>query len=207
MQGRRGCLGVFTGCLTKLVVWAVVAAALFWGLIVALNPWALRIGGRSTPLLYWHGMGTLKAKDGREYPLYVTFYPGRPAGFHGGGRREGKAVSAQVDGAGWLCLEPGSIEKLDLSGTIYGGYLSADNSLFDFRFLEWRKAFAVNPQSRGFFDVAGTWHGKNLVLDRSGEQGIRLTTGPFIDNATVTLQWADYGAFKRACRDSRTEDR
>ena len=62
-MGRiSGCL---TGCLTKLLLWAVIAVVLTWGLLVALNPWALHIGGRSTPLLYWQGAGTVLAEGGQ----------------------------------------------------------------------------------------------------------------------------------------------
>ena len=196
MRGPLGCLG---GCLTKLVLILLGAALFVWALMAAMNPWALHIGGRSTPLLYWHGAGTVVSKDGRSYPLYVTFWPGRPQGFHGGGRREGKSVSAHLGGSGWLCVGPGNLQRMDVSGTMYGGYASAEDSLFDFRLLERRKAFSINPQHRGFFDLAGTWHGPDLVLDRAGEQGIRLQSGPFIDNATATLRWATYEEFEAQC--------
>ncbi len=201
MRGKRGCLGILSGCLVKLVLWGLVATALVWAVTVVLNPWALRIGGRFTPLLYWHGTGTVVSKDGKMYPLYVSFWPGMPRGFHGGGRREGKIVNAHLSGTGWLCLAPGKVERLELSGTVYGGYSSAADSLFDFRLLEWRKAFAINYQNRGFFDLAGTWQGPELVMNRPNEQGIRLNTGPFIDNAKVTLRWASYGEFESACRE------
>jgi hypothetical protein len=171
-----------------------------WTLTVALNPWALHIGGHSTPFLYWHGTGTVLSKDGKTYPLYVGFFPGRPQGFHGGGRREGKIVSAHLTGTGWLCIAPGEVQRMELSGTMYGGYLSDKDSLLDFRLLEWRKPFSINPQFRGFFDVAGTWQGPDLVMNRPNEQGIRLKSGPFIDNATVTLRWASYPDFEAACR-------
>ena len=185
----------------KLVLFGIAACAFIWLLTVALNPWALHIGGRSTPLLYWHGTGTVASKDGKTYPLYVSFWPGKP-GRHGGGRREGKIWSADLKGTGWLCIAPGSVERMDMSGTMYGGYSSSDNSLFDFRFLEWRKSFTINYQNRGFFDVAGTWHGPLLVMDRPNEQGIKLNTGPFIDSATVTLHWSSYREFEAACRNS-----
>ena len=97
-------MGRGSGCLTRLLLWAVVAVVLVWGLLVALNPWALHIGGRSTPLLYWHGAGTVLAKGGKVLPLYVSFWPGRPQGVSAGGRREGKGVSARLKGTGWLCL-------------------------------------------------------------------------------------------------------
>ncbi len=198
MRGRSGCLTTLGGCLTKLVLILLAGLAFMWVVVVALNPWALHIGGRSTPLLYWHGTGTVVSKDGKTYPLYVSFWPGKPMR-NGGGRREGKIWSADLKGTGWLCTAPGSVERMEMSGTMYGGYTSSDNSLFDFRFLEWSKPFAINYQNRGFFDVAGTWHGPLLVMDRPGEQGIKLNTGPFIDNARVSLHWASYDEFETAC--------
>jgi hypothetical protein len=182
----------------KLVLFSAAAIAFVYVLTIALNPWALHIGGRSTPMLYWHGSGTVHAKGGKTYPLYVSFWPGKPMR-HGGGRREGKLWSADLKGTGWLCVFPGQVERMDLSGTMYGGYTTDANSLLDFRFLEWRQPFAINYHNRGFFDVAGTWHGQDLVMDRPNEQGIKLNTGPFIDNATVTLRWSSYAEFEAAC--------
>jgi hypothetical protein len=191
---------LLSGCLTKLILFAVVSVAFLWAVTVALNPWALHIGGRATPLLYWHGTGAVLAKSGKTYPLYVSFWPGRPQGFHGGGRREGKIISAHLEGDGWLCIAPSQVERMELSGTMYGGYTSAVKSLLDFRLLERRKPFSINPQFRGFFDVAGQWRGPQLVMDRPGEQGIRFKSGLFIDSATATLRWASYGEFESACR-------
>jgi hypothetical protein len=139
------------------------------------------------------------AKNGKTFPLYLSFWPGRPGGFHGGGRREGKMVSAQLDGTGWLCIARGTVERMDLSGTMYGGYTSDSNSLLDFRLLEWRRPFAINPQKRGFFDVAGRWRGPELVMNRPNEQGIPFRSGLFIDDAVVTLRWASYRDFEVAC--------
>jgi len=197
MRTLGGCLA---GCVTKLLLWTAIGIAFVWALTVVLNPWALHIGGRPTPLLYWHGTGTVVAKSGHTYPLYVSFWPGRPRGFHGGGRREGKIVSARLTGTGWLCVAPGSIERMQLSGTMYGGYTTDAESVLDFRLLEWRRPFSINPPNRGFFDVAGNWQGQELVMNRPNEQGIRLNTGPFIDHATVTLHYAAYAEFETACR-------
>jgi hypothetical protein len=187
-----------TGCLTKLLLWLGLAIVVAWGLLVVMNPWALHIGGRSTPLLYWHGTGTVVAKNGKALPLYVSFWPGRPGGR--GGRREGKKVSARLQGTGWLCISPGNVERLELSGTMYGGYTSDANSLLDFRLLERKSPFAINPQRRGFFDLAGMWQGPELVMNRPGEQGIPFRSGLFIDDAVVTVRWATYDDFEAACR-------
>jgi len=198
MRTRTGCLA---GCLTKLILFSIAAVAFMYVLTIALNPWALHIGGRSTPLLWWHGSGTVHAKDGKTYPLYMSFWPGRP-GRNGGGRREGKGWSANLDGAGWLCIAPGQIERMDLGGTMFGVYTTDVNSLLSFRLLEWRKQFSINYQNRGYFDLAGNWRGQELVLDRSDEQGLKLNTGPFIDNATATLHWSTYADFESACQAS-----
>lgn len=200
MQGRRGCLGTLVGCLTKLILLLAGGLVFMYVVIVALNPWALHIGGRSTPLLYWHGTGTVLAKSGKTYPLYVSFWPGKPSGFSGGGRREGQRKSADLSGSGLLCIAPGTTERMDVSGDMYGGYTSDKDSLIDFRLLEWRKPFQMTLPNRGFFDVAGTWHGAELVMDRPGEQGIKFQSGLFIDNATVTLHWASYDEYEAACR-------
>jgi len=198
MRSLGSCL---TGCFLKLLFGAALAVAFVWAVMVALNPWALHIGGHSTPLLYWHGAGTVLAKNGKAYPLYLSFWPGRP-GRHGGGRREGKIWSADLKGNGWLCVAPGNPERMDLSGTMYGGYSSDANSLLSFRMLEWRKPFAINYQHRGFFDLAGMWHGPELVMDRPNEQGVPFQSGILIDRATATLHWADYAEFESACRAS-----
>jgi hypothetical protein len=193
MRGPRGCLA-------NLILLAVVGTGAAWVLIVALHPWALHIGGRSTPLLFWHGTGTVVSKDGKTYPLYVSFWPGRPTGYSGGGRREGKRKSADLSGSGWLCVAPGSVERMKISGDLYGGYASDAESLLDFRLLEWRKPFALNPPSRGFFDLAGQWQHGNLVMNHPNEQGIRFLSGLFIEHATVTLHWASYDEFETACK-------
>jgi hypothetical protein len=181
------------------VVLVLAAGLVFmYVVIVALNPWALHIGGRSTPLLYWHGTGTVLAKNGKTYPLYMSFWPGKP-GKHGGGRREGKIWSADLDGSGRLCIAPGSVEKMDVSGTMYGGYSSTTDSLFAFRLLEWQNPFSFNVPNRGFFDLAGTFQGPNLVMNRPGEQGIKFKSGLMIDNATAALHYGTYDEFEAAC--------
>ena len=201
MQRRGGCLALLGGCLTKLVLLAVGATVFVWVGIALFNPWALHIGGRSTPLLYWNGAGTVVSKDGKTYPVYVRFWPGEPRRSGVSLPREGKRKNADLSGRGWLCLAPGNIELMDLSGTMYGGYKSVDGALIAFRLLEWKNLMAINYQKRGFFDVAGEFHGPDLVLDRPNQQAIPFPSGTFIDHATVTLRWARYGEFEAACRE------
>ena len=196
---RQGCLGCLGGCLVKAALILAVGAVAVWAFMAVMNPWALHIGGRQTPLLYWHGVGTVVSKDGKSYPLYLYFSPGRPQRHLGAGR-EGKPWSADLVGNGWLCVAPGKPEYMKVSGVMYGGTSNANDSLFTFRLLEWRNPFSINPPNRGFFDVAGTFVNGDLALTRPDEQGIRLKTGPFIDHATVTLHFAEKSEFDAACR-------
>jgi hypothetical protein len=179
----------------KLVATAVLCGAAVYAVVAALHPWALHIGGRSTPLLYWTGMGTLIARDGKSYPLYVFFYPGTSASrLH----REGLRPDSGLKGTAELCKAPGTSQQLKLSGTMYGGYSSTEGSLMDFRLLEWK---AFDPQvQRGYFDLAGHWHGGELTMDHPGEQGRTFLSGVHIEGATVTLHYATHGEFEAACR-------
>jgi hypothetical protein len=201
MRTRTGCLA---GCLSKLVLFLAVAVAAIYLFTVALNPWSLHIGGRSTPFLNWHGSGTVVAKGGKSYPLYISFWPDRPQGFHGGGRREGKTVSAHLDGNAWICTAPDQLRRLNLSGTMYGGYTNSDASLFDFRLIDFTKPFAVRRNNRGFFDLAGTFRAQQLVLDRPNEQGIPFDKSLFLDNATAALDWSSYNDFVYSCKNRPT---
>lgn len=196
MRTKTGCLA---GCLSRLVLWAAVAVACVYVFTIALNPWALHIGGRSTPLLWWHGSGLVQAENGRSYPLYISFTPGRPRRSVGGGRREGKSISAHLQGNAWLCVAPGQLRRLTLSGTMYGGYSNSDSSLFAFRLIDYTAPFSFRRPDRGFFDLAGSFHGQQLVLDRPKQQGIPFGQTLFIDHATATLGWSAWDDFKASC--------
>ena len=156
MRRISGCL---SGCLTKLLLWAAVAVVLGWALIVALNPWALHIGGRSTPLLYWHGTGSVTSQ--------------------------------------------GTVERMDVTGAMFGGYTSDTDSLLYFRLLEWRWPFTLSPPKRGYFDLAGMWKGSELVMNRPDQQGGQFNSGLFVHHAVVTLRWATYADFEAACMGTR----
>ncbi len=181
--------------IVKFVVVMGMLGAVFYGLVVALDPWALQIGGRSTPLLFWTGMGTLHAKDGKSYPLYVYFHPSTGASRL---RKNGLRSNSGLKGTAEICKAPGVTELLQLSGTMWGGYSSTEGSLVDLRLFEWK---VVDPQMRkGYFDLAGVWHGGDLTMDEPGMQGRAFLDGLHIEGATAAFEWADHTAFAAACR-------
>jgi hypothetical protein len=180
-RGRVGMLGL------------VVCLLLVYGVVVLTSPWALHIGGRWTPLLYWQGSGKLVTKRG-GYPLYVYFFP---SSHFSRLSLDGQRPTGGVQGAGWLCTSPGVTQYLKLSGTIYGGWRSTKGSLIGFRLLE-RKVIDVG-QRQGFFDLYGRWDGPELVMaDRDGVGGA-FRSGLKIEHPSVTFDWGGYSDFKAAC--------
>ncbi len=184
------------GCLSSLIALAVLCVVVVYGVALVTSPWAFHIGGRFTPLLYWSGYGELHTKSG-TYPVYVSFFPSRHSSRL---RLDGIRPTGGLQGSGALCTSPGTAERLELSGTIYGGYRSTENSLMSIRVLERRKPFNT-PGSRGYFDLYGRWRGPQLVMDDRGRIGATFRNGTRMDQASVTLDWGSYSNFKKACAD------
>jgi hypothetical protein len=182
------------GTLMRSFLGLVLVGALFYGVVLALDPWAFRIGGRFTPLLTWQGAGKLLTKGGKEYPLWVSFYPSSHfSRLH----MDGLAPTGGLQGSGWLCTSRGVTQRLNLSGTIYGGWRSTDGSLMAFRLLE-PKIIDLG-QREGFFDLAGRWNGPELVMNDRGSVGSTFRSGLRIEHASVTLDWSSYSDFKAVC--------
>ncbi len=180
--------------LTKIFLALIFGGALVYGVVVALNPWALHIGGRWTPLLTWQGTGKLRTKSGAEYPLYVSFYP---SSHFSRLRMDGLRPTGGLQGYGWLCTSPGVAQQMELSGTIYGGWRSTEGSLMAFRLLE--KRIFNGGQERGFFDLTGRWQGPELAMDARTTVGHPFRSGLKIEHPSVTLNWGSYSDFKAAC--------
>jgi hypothetical protein len=110
---------------------------------------------------------------------------------------DGKRPTGGVQGSGWLCTSPGVTQYLELSGTVYGGWRSTEGSTIGLRLLE-PKYFDVG-QAQGYFDLSGKWSGQKLVMDDRGSCSNAFRSGLRIENASVTLDWGSYSAFKAAC--------
>ncbi len=175
----------------SLVLLVVVLIPLAIGVI---NPWALHIGGRWTPLLTWWGSGTLISKGG-EYPLFITIYPSAHSSrLHLNGRRP----TGGVQGSACLCTSPGVSQYLKLSGTIYGGWSSTENSLMQVRLLE-PTIVDVGQTRAGYFDLTGEWRGSELILHAPGSWSRPFRSGLRIEGASVVLRWDPYWTCKSAC--------
>ena len=185
------------GALTQVVLLLIFGGGLLYALVVALDPWAIRIGGRWTPLLTWQGSGKLHTKSGSQYLLFVSLYPSSHfSQLH----MDGLRPTGGLQGYGGLCTSAGTIQRLELSGTIYGAWRSTEGSLMAFRLLE-PKIIDVG-QGQGFFDLIGRWNGPELVMDSRSTVGNQFRSGLKIEHPSVSLQWGRYSEFKAMCASS-----
>ncbi len=185
---KRGRFGVFRLFAILFVVYAIV---------VLLNPWAFYMGGRWTPWLFWTGTGKLVTKSG-SYPLYVSLFPSRHSSrLH----LDGLRPTGGIWGNALLCTSPGVTQTLDVSGAIYGKWLSTDGSLMNIRLLEHRtgRDVIVGVNNRGYFNLLGYWRGPQLSMNDRGEWSAPFRSGLRIEHASVTLESGSKADFNAAC--------
>jgi hypothetical protein len=181
------------GCITQLFGLVIVCLAVVYAVAAITAPWSFHIAGVSTPLLYWEASGMLHTKGG-SYPLYVLFYPSPTFSRL---KLDGLRPTGGVQGSAWLCTSPGVIQYLKLSGTVYNGWSSTEDSVIGFRVLE-QRYFDVG-QRRGYFDLSGRWRGTQLVMDDRGAWASTFRSGVRLEHASVTLDRASYSDFKSTC--------
>ena len=182
--------------MARLLAVLVFGAALAYGVVVLTGPWALHIGGRWTPLLYWSGSG--KLTSGRiSRPFYFYLYPSSHfSQLH----LDGLRPTGGVQGKAWLCTSPGVMQYLTMSGTIYGGWRSTEGSLIDIRLIE-PKVIDLG-QRQGYVDLFGRWEGQQLVMTDRGHVSGMFRSGLKLEHASATLDYATYSDFKSQCADA-----
>ncbi len=176
----------------------VFLLALIYGAIVLLNPWAIHMGGRWTPLLIWNATGKLVTASG-AYPLMVTLSPSP----HGSRLRlDGLRSAGGLSGWGWLCTPQGTTVRLRVSGTMYGAWRTTDGALLEFRLIERIRNFPA-IQDGGYVDLFGYWHGPQLVMDDRGEWSHPFRSGLIMEHASVSLRAGSKSEFDAACAATR----
>jgi hypothetical protein len=184
---RLGCFGAI-----------VFAFILIFLMTAVLAPWSYHIGGRWTPA-FWQGIGTLRTEFGDTYPLYIYFYPNFRSMTRL--RLNGQRPTSGLRGMGWLCSAQGVMQRLDLTGDIYGTYLNTDGNQAGFRLLDARHYFRINAQRRRYFDLYGRWRGPELAMEDTGgwERGFHPDPHNPKERAKVTFTWGSYEDFKKLC--------
>jgi len=153
---KRGC-----GCLGSVTGLIVLVTAL----LVLVNPWSLHMGGRWTPALTWHGVGTLHSSSGATYGLYMELWPymSRGRGGYSGGHQN-------MQGTAKICTTQGVIYPLTVSGYLKNTWLDADGKPITFYLRSLHDA-----PTKLNIDLYGSWQGAELVLEDQGNMAMSFS--------------------------------
>jgi hypothetical protein len=172
---------------------------------VGLAPWALHIGGQSTPLGRWDGYGQLQASNGGRYVLFTHLDAGpmyRRNTRHGahGGR------SNNVSGTAELCTSSGVTRSFKLAGVV-AAWWTTDGARTS---IDLTGGEPQRLPSGWVVALHGAWHGPELELtspDNSFTEVFtprgeirRVTSTADAGTARVTLRSGSHAEFEAACR-------
>jgi hypothetical protein len=194
-RGRLGCGGLLAVSLLSILV-----------VYVGLTPWALHIGGRSTPLEAWDGYGQVQASNGGKYVLF-THLRGGAHDEHG--RRSCGPIGGcdTLHGTAQLCTGYGLTHTFKLTGKVKA-WLSTDGARTG---IDLTGGTPTRLPSGWVVAFHGVWHGPALELEspdnsfteiftKRGE--IRhVTSTADAGTAKVTLNYGTEAEFAAACRD------
>jgi hypothetical protein len=185
----------------------VFFAAFLFFMYAGLTPWALHIGGQSTPGEQWDGYGPVRASNGGRYVLYAHLQGGLLAG--SGASRRGGALGPHMDnlhGTAELCTASGQTHTFKLTGVVNAWWTTDGASTG----IGLTGGAPVKLPSGWVVALRGTWHGPELELaspDNSFTEvftprgDIRhITSTADAGTARVTLRYASHDAFAAACR-------
>jgi hypothetical protein len=192
------------GCFTALLLVVLMPVLVQ----VVLTPWALRVGGRSTPFGQWTGYGPVEASNGGRYVLFTDLAAGMLAGSGPGriGSTSGHGHSDTLSGTATLCTESGAAHTFKLTGWV-DAWWTTDGA-------KTRISLTHGTPERlpSGWDVAwhGVWRGPALELaspDNSFTEvftpkgAIRhVTSTADAGTARVTLRYGTRDEFEAACR-------
>ena len=149
-----GCLGSVTGLIALVVA-----------LLVLLNPWSLHMGGRWTPALTWHGVGTLHSTTGATYGFYMELWPYMSRGRRGGGGYYGGHQN--MEGTAKICTPQGGIYSMTVSGYLKNTWFDADGKPITFYLRSLKDA-----PTKLNIDLFGSWQGQELALEDKGNMAM-----------------------------------
>jgi hypothetical protein len=202
---RRGRLGCFSAL--ALVILMPVAVQ------VLLTPWALHVGGRSTPFGQWTGFGRVEASNGGKYILFTDLSAGMLAGGSPGrfASTSGHGHTDTLSGTATLCTESGATHTFELTGWV-DAWSSTDGAPTRIGLTH-----GTPEKLPSGWDVAwhGAWHGPALDLENPDNSftevftpkgAIRHTTSTAdAGTARVTIEYGSRDDFDTACRALRVQ--
>jgi hypothetical protein len=185
-----------------LLIFAVVLSITY----AVLNPWALHIGGRSTPGRQWDGFGEVTATNGGRYVLFTHLEGGLDVGERQGRGSSGHARRDNLHGTAELCTLSGATHTFKLNGVV-DSWWSTDGARTS---IALRHGAPVRLPAGWDVALHGAWRGPALELtspDNSFTQVFtprgeirHVTSTADAGSARVVLQYGSHDDFAAACR-------
>ena len=184
--------------LTTVVIFIVYAG---------LTPWALHIGGQSTPGEQWDGFGAVEASNGGRYVLYTHLQ----AGLLGSGRNSsygssGHGRTDNLHGTAELCTASRTTHSFKLTGVV-DAWWTTDGAPTA---ISLTGGVPAKLQAGWVVALRGSWDGPSLELsstDNSFTKAFtprgeirRVTSTADAGTAHVTLHYGSHDEFAAACR-------
>ncbi len=198
----RSCLG----CMGSLLGFFARGSIAYLLLLAVFVPWSFFLGGGFHLVPAWQGWGKLHAQSG-DFTLYVLL--SQPSTFHG---------YPYVSGVAELCTPHGErFTFMHLTAGFHnkGFGLSSDNQPVTLHIYNYGLFGSFKTDDRPKFDLYGSWHNPNLVLEDHGSLASAfLPNGeaylgpgnkqpPAGENLSIALTPGNYFAFDVACRTGR----
>lgn len=194
------------GCLTGLILLAVLGCAGWLAITAAFAPWIFEAGGHFHAVPMWQGAGRLHSAISGDYVIDVYFYP-TPGGFH--------APGTWVEGQGYLCNAHRDRYRLRLTGgTSRRVWSQMDGSPFTLdmanRPILWSFTSPDYSTWHPRISLRGHWQYPVLVMDDGGSlsrefgpdghpySGSEKHSEPR-ETVSVTLKEASMSEFDAAC--------
>jgi hypothetical protein len=196
------------GCLTQLVLLALLCGVVGIGVVVVTAPWGFFMGGRFHLIPQWQGLGRLHSNSaGGDYVLYIFFSP-----------KSGKGLGlTHVSGNGWLCTPRGEKFFLSVGGDFEKDIKTDTNGKTASFYMSNRSvASQFSGNTRPSLELRGKWINPDLVMDDHGsiarnfEPDGKLYAGhspgrPYMaEVSAVTLHEGSKSEFESACAAVKT---
>ena len=147
------------GCLSRLVLGALLAALVYCAIIAVFAPWGFFLGGHLHLMPVWQGRGRLSASSG-DYTLYFWISPAP------GGRA---SSTPYFRGAGYLCTPRGERYSLRVTGGLRERTgIDTNGKEMALDFLRSWKGWWGNADRRPRFRLDGRWQNPELVMADGG---------------------------------------
>lgn len=146
------------GCLTQLILLAVVCGVLFMAVMGLTNPWIFTVGDHLRLLPFWEGVADFQGPGG-TYRIFIYFQPSNT--------HSHVLPSTFISGTGWVCAPFGHAYPVAVGG---GAHEMVWRDMNDkaFTLYLYKKSVGSSQHILPKLRFDGRWVGPTLVMEDKG---------------------------------------